>query len=171
MFFYFFVNSMIRCLIISQMLDIIAGQTFCPAGMVYQCSAPACLATCTEPNAANECPYANKDACVCPAGQVLNNGTCTSSCPVGCLDSNSQLRQVGKCICHYMKSTVDFQKSLSTDLKELSLSNIDLLCAHTLLFKVQPMTQCLSTSGVFETTCSRRESGLQIEYVLHMRVA
>lgn len=72
-----------------------SGASYCPAGMIYKCSTKACLATCADPEAPDVCPFANKDACVCPPGELLYNGTCTASCPVGCLDQHGQLQLPG----------------------------------------------------------------------------
>jgi len=69
--------------------------SLCPPGMIYQCSVSACLATCADPTAPQFCPFPNKDACVCPTGQLLHNGTCTANCPIGCVDANNQLHPVG----------------------------------------------------------------------------
>jgi len=77
-------------------LQCVAVSSFCPLGMIYQCGAPACLATCANPSAPQFCLFPNKDACVCPPGQLLFNETCTSNCPIGCLDPRDQLHPVSK---------------------------------------------------------------------------
>jgi hypothetical protein len=64
--------------------------------MTFQCGAIACVPTCSDKNAATNCQLPKADACVCPEGQVVNNGVCIpeSECPRGCTDSHQQLREV-----------------------------------------------------------------------------
>jgi len=69
----------------------------CPAGsgMVFQCNATSiCHPTCNNPKVSTTCTRPNKAACVCPAGTLLDNGVCTSTCLGGCVDNTGAFRQV-----------------------------------------------------------------------------
>jgi len=67
----------------------------CSPGMEFKCSVSACQPTCAQPNAPDSCSLPNVDACVCPSGQYLFNGSCTDQCPTGCPDENNQLQPIG----------------------------------------------------------------------------
>jgi len=71
------------------------NQVQCPVGMLYRCNASACQPTCADPEAADTCLEPNREGCVCPTGQLMNNGKCVSTCPVGCIDDNEQFHPIG----------------------------------------------------------------------------
>lgn len=68
----------------------------CPEGMEYRCNATACPSTCSDRDAEINCIQPNVEACVCPDGQLLHNGQCVSTCPVGCVDGNQQFHPIGE---------------------------------------------------------------------------
>ena len=66
----------------------------CPAGMTFQCATTSCPASCAVQDAPQTCTRPTIDDCACPSGQYLNNGQCTPTCPLGCVDSNKQFHPV-----------------------------------------------------------------------------
>ena len=60
----------------------------CAAPLVYTRTGSACPATCADPNAPDNCPFADTEVCVCPDGKMLENGKCIERVDCGCIDSN-----------------------------------------------------------------------------------
>ena len=58
----------------------------CGANMEFQTAASACPATCVDPKAPEDCPYADKEGCVCKEGFILSGETCVSPVECGCYD-------------------------------------------------------------------------------------
>ncbi|KAI0235586.1 Zonadhesin [Lamellibrachia satsuma] len=68
----------------------------CGPDMVYQLSAPACLATCSKPNAPEECGLPKTDSCVCADNDsVVVDGKCVSAQTCGCTDDNGVHYAIG----------------------------------------------------------------------------
>lgn len=61
----------------------------CPATMVYQSKASACLPTCNNPNAASLCGLPDTESCTCPTGQLSWKGQCVTPDNCGCLHYNN----------------------------------------------------------------------------------
>ena len=67
----------------------------CGPDMVYQLSAPACLPTCSKPNAPEECGLPKTESCVCADNNaVVVDGKCVSAQTCGCTDDNGVHHEV-----------------------------------------------------------------------------
>ncbi|KAI0240831.1 Zonadhesin [Lamellibrachia satsuma] len=68
----------------------------CGPDMVYQLSAPACLPTCSKPNAPEECGLPKTESCVCADNNaVVVDGKCVSAQTCGCTDDNGVHYAIG----------------------------------------------------------------------------
>ena len=65
----------------------------CGSG-VYHRMGPACPATCSSPNAPNECPYADTEVCLCPDGLFFEDDDCIPPAECGCIDEQGQRHEV-----------------------------------------------------------------------------
>jgi len=89
-------NIAIPCGLWQQLTECGANNHTCPAGMTYECRTSGCQPTCDNPLANRSCALPDTDACVCPKGQLLQDGVCTSLCPSGCVGQDGLVHTIGR---------------------------------------------------------------------------
>ena len=57
----------------------------CDSG-IYRRKGPSCVATCKDPKAAETCELPDTEVCVCPKGQLMEEGKCIPAADCGCID-------------------------------------------------------------------------------------
>ena len=63
---------------------------------VYERLGSACPATCSNPNAPNECTLPDTEVCSCPSGKLMDGNKCIDSTECGCTDSTGLMHQVNQ---------------------------------------------------------------------------
>ncbi|XP_062388334.1 IgGFc-binding protein-like isoform X3 [Sardina pilchardus] len=56
----------------------------CPTNSHFESQGTGCPATCSNPNAPQNCPLPNQESCICNAGYVLSGGECVRQNDCGC---------------------------------------------------------------------------------------
>ena len=74
---------------------VFSTELVCPAGLVYVESGPACNATCDDPDAPENCPIQDVQACACAdETMVVVNDMCVPSATCGCTDPHGNKHMV-----------------------------------------------------------------------------